>query len=205
MSLSTNVYAILGAVAPFYDRVLESCGHASCVDRFVRALYQEARGDLKTVLDAGCGLGHYSTSVLRQFPDANVTAFDLEDSMTEHFEKSAGAKGFNGRLHIFQGDVIGPLSELRGRQFRAVITGGLLEHVPVRQTVAKLAEFLEPNGYFLNAPVRDNLWAKCFTGPMYGFTPLKRNELISVFEENGFALKKLVETSLKEAQIYQKQ
>lgn len=203
-----SLYAAIGKFGWVYDLGLKFFGYTRSVDMFVQALCEEAEGPLKTVLDAGCGTGQYSLAILRRLPEAQVVAFDLQQSMVDRVQENFSRAGFRDRARLFAGDIMGPLAELH-EQFDAIVIGGVLEYVSPEQAVANLSRFLRPGGYVLHSPVRDTQWGK-FIGKLYRFTPYSQERIIAAFTTQGFDLKRVctlphyLAASFKEAHIFRK-
>jgi len=107
-------------------------------------------------------------------------------------------------VHLFSADIQGSLQEINNEKFNLIITAGVLEYVPIEQTVANLSRFLLPGGYFLNSPVKNNLVGK-ITGWFYVFKPYSRSRNTQAFTKDGFELVKLlVHWSFKELHIFKK-
>lgn len=74
----------------------------------------------KLVLDAGCGMGRFSTAALGL--GAEVVSLDLSDALTRLIPAMRG----NPRLHVVQGDLLHP--PLRPRSFDLVFSHGVIHH-----------------------------------------------------------------------------
>lgn len=203
-----SLYDWIGKFGWLYDLGLKLSGYTMSVNKFVQVLLQEAQSPLKTVLEAGCGTGQYALAVLRNLPEARVTAFDLQESMVNRARENFSRAGFSDRVYVFTGSVTGKLGEV-DEQFDAIVIGGVLEYVLPEKAVANLTRFLRAGGYILHVPVRDTVWGK-FIGKLYRFTPYSRERIIKAFTSQGFVLKKtytvpyLPSASFKEAHIFQK-
>ncbi len=194
---------LYSTIAGFYDVALGLSGYWLAIESFVREIpYDES--DRISVLDAGCGTGLYSFAILRKYPRATITAFDLNKEMVARFksrlEKKSHAKD---RVRIFTADMCDPLPGIE-ETFDLVVTGGVLEYVEIERAVENLSQHLSNGGYFLNTSVRDNLWGR-LAGRIYGFRPHARDRNIEAFTGNGFKLIKTMRFPLtREAFLFQK-
>lgn len=104
--------------------------------------------EARSVLDAGCGVGHWGR-VLAPFlsPDAVVTGVDREHEWVKKAGETAKAKGLT-RFSYRQGDVNAlPFGD---GQFDLVTCQTLLIHVPdPRATLREFARVLKPGGLLL--------------------------------------------------------
>ncbi len=142
--------------ATFYDLlILRLLGYEVAANYFVEQL---PLGDGIEVLDAGVGTGLYSFAILKKFPNAKITAFDLNEELLGKFREKIKKKGLTNKIDIFVGDILLPIS--KNKQFDLVITGGVLEHVDLNKAVENLSQYLKSGGYFLNAGVRNNFLGK---------------------------------------------
>lgn len=208
MTDSRALYATIGKFGFVYDLSLTVSGYKQGVGTFVRALVEEADSPFISVLDVGCGTGQYALRILRTFPEVRVTAFDLEESMTQRTRRNLERAGFSSRVHVFPADARGPLAELT-EQFDALIISGVLEYTPLRETIQNLSRFLKPGGYLMHSPVRDTAFGR-LVGILYRFKPLNREDVIRAFTAEGFELRRIITlptflpASFKEAQIFHK-
>ncbi|PRX08923.1 methyltransferase family protein [Actinoplanes italicus] len=60
---------------------------------------------VRDVVDLGAGTGTGTFALLRQFPEARVTAVDTADEMLGHLAGSAQRHGFDGRIRPLRADV----------------------------------------------------------------------------------------------------
>jgi SAM-dependent methyltransferase len=205
---STNIYTLIGKVGGVYDSFLKLFGHERSVDRFVAVLPFSTQQPLE-VLDAGCGTGLYTLAVLKRFPNARVTSFDLSPALVNRLREKLVRRGLDNRATLFTANIQGPIGALQGKKFDLIITAGVLEYVPLEQTVRGLSQFLAPNGYFLNSPVANNPYGKLIANT-YGCNPYPREVNLRAFEASGFTLKDMVTlppwslSSFKEAHLFLK-
>ena len=202
------VYSIFGKLGSVYDICLSFTGYKKSVEFFVDEFIKETGKELKLFLDAGCGTGQYSLTILRKFPNARIVAFDLQESMVKRARKNFHEANLLNRVDLFTDDITGSMEKVHGL-FDAIIVSGVLEYTPLESTVQKLTQFLRPGGYFLHIPVRNTVWGK-IVGILYCFKPYSQEQTISAFAKNGLQLLSIVAvpplsiSSFKEAHIFQK-
>lgn len=103
------------------------------------------------VLDLGAGTGVLSSLILQRFPSANVTVFDLAESMLETCQGNLAA--FGDRLTIRQGNFA---SDDIGSGYDLIISGLAIHHLdhPEKQNLFKrLFQGMNPGGIFLNRDI----------------------------------------------------
>ena len=195
-----------GSIAGFYDRWLRVAGFKRGVEQFLdrMELILPAR---PRVLDGGCGTGLISLWLLRRFPDAHVTAFDIDRKMlavaARRARRIAGARG---RLTLAEGDLTAP-RRLRGARgeaillpeasFDLIVIGAALEHVPLASTLTGLHALLKPGGLFVNLGVRDAS-AAVVLGAVYQFRPYRTGELLEALRGAGFAQASVAPLALRD-------
>lgn len=188
-----NSQTLYSKISSLYDIGLWLNGYKGAANFIVRQL-PLGKNDAIKVLDAGCGSGLYSIAVLKNFPDAQIVAFDLNKEMVEIMKTNLARLGYENRAEVFVGNVLENINS--ERDFDLVITGGVLEYVPIEKAVQNLARYVRSTGYFLNSPVRDN-WLGRFLAKFFGFTPHSSQENISAFERNGLKLFKSIKIPLR--------
>lgn len=184
-----------GKIASAYDAFLGLTGFRRGVERFLDRLNFNLP-PRASILDAGCGTGLLARYLASRFPDARITAFDIDPAMLRAFERELAPEG-NGRgIVVAEGDLRRPerLRPLHGHEavtippdcFDAVFVSGALEHVPLAETVARLTALLKPGGTFLNLGVRRNP-AGAVLGMVYRFRPYRIAEMRQACEGAGLA------------------
>ena len=195
-------------MAGLYDFCLSVIGYEKSVNYFISQL-SFAKSDSIKALDAGCGTGLYSLALLKRYENANVTAFDFNRKLIEHFKEKVWEKKLNNRTHLFTADIQSSLSEIENEKFNLIITAGVLEYVPQEKTIRNLSRFLISGGYFFSSPVRDTAWGR-FICKLYACKPYSKIQNIRMFQKNGFTLHKIIEVprnpsaSFKEAHVFKK-
>ncbi|MEK9158154.1 MAG: class I SAM-dependent methyltransferase [Patescibacteria group bacterium] len=207
MMNSQNVYSKIGNFTRLYDFLSSLVGYKDSVKYFVSQL-PFSEDEYLNVLDAGCGTGVYSTTVLKRFKNAKVVAFDLNPKLTNFFKARLVQHNYEHRIDVFLADITKELTELQDKKFDLIIAAGVLEHVPIEETVRNLSRFLVKEGWFFNSPVKDSNWGR-FICKLYACKPYG-NRNVTAFEQNGFKLYKVIDVprspaaSFKEAYIFQK-
>ena len=203
-----KVYSTIGGVTSFYDFLLSVTGYKKSVNYFISQLPFNNNDTIK-VLDAGCGTGVYSLDILNKYKQAKVTAFDLNEKLVKHLKEKVLKNKLEDRVRLFTADIQGPLLEIENEKFNLIITAGVLEYVKQDEVVKNLSSFLISGGYFMNSSVRDTVWGR-FVCKLYACKPYSKSQNISVFEQNGFSIEKIIKVSktpsasFKEVHIFKK-
>jgi ubiquinone/menaquinone biosynthesis C-methylase UbiE len=96
----------------------------------------------KAILDAGCGSGHCTELIAREFTPSRLVAFDLMP------EQIALARERGLDADIFVGDMTDV--DLPDGAFDAVFIFGVLHHIPEwRKALIEMARVLKPGGVLL--------------------------------------------------------
>ena len=154
-------------------------GHAVLAGRVFRPTAFDVRG-CKRILDAGCGNGRYTKSILRRADaDAFITAFDLSQSMLRRARRHLKSQ----RVSHVAADVTRlPYPD---DWFDCVVCGWMLEHLPdPAPGLRELARVLRPGGKMLLMVTEDTMTgAMC--SRMWHCRTYNRQELMRVCEECG--------------------
>ena len=93
--------------------------------------------DFQSVLDAGCGGGHYALEFARRYAHLKVVGYDLKASFTEQRPP---------HLHLEHHDLLSMDDE---EAYDFVYSIDVLEHIPDnRRVIASIHRALRPGGYF---------------------------------------------------------
>lgn len=194
--------ALYTRLADSYDVTLTLAGYKMAVEYFIKHIPFDTSKAIQ-ILDAGCGTGFYSLALLKRFPNSQIVAFDLNREMIEKFKEKINKKGIGKRIDVFRADMCKPLP-LNTEEFDLIVTAGVLEYVRIEQAVSNLRSYLKAGGYWINSPIKTNLFGK-IVGKMYKLKPYSRRKNIEVFGNNDFSLVEIAEfLTLKEAHVFQK-
>jgi ubiquinone/menaquinone biosynthesis C-methylase UbiE len=188
MSKHNKLYSWVGRLAGLYNFFSIITGYRRSVAFFIRELSFDKESVIK-VLDAGCGTGPYTFEILSQYPQAKVVAFDFSPEIIESLRDKLDESGMGASVKTFSADINGDLKELKGEKFDLIITAGVLEYVPLEETVTKLMGHLKEGGYFLYSPVKNNWWGR-FVAWAYHCKPYSRERGIQAFTSNNAVLEK---------------
>jgi len=189
MHIISNSNKFYSAIAKIYNVLSQLVGYKLAVHYFVNLIPFKQNTKI-TVLDAGCGTGFYTFAVLKKFPYALVTAFDLNVNMIEIMKNTVQKKGLQNQVRIFNGDISKPLPYLDKQQFDLIITGGVLEYVDIDIAIKNLLPYLKTGGYFLNSSVKNNLAGK-IVAKLGKFKTRSHASNVTAFIKNGFILKRM--------------
>jgi SAM-dependent methyltransferase len=183
-----------GQVARLYEYTLRLSGQAKGIERYLARLPLPLPAGAR-VMDAGCGTGFLALWLAQRFPEATVTAFDLEPRMLEVLTRSTRRAGIPAsRLTIATGDLRQPDRLRRLADGAAlppltaaldlIVVGAALEHVPLEETLRGLTRLLRPGGLLLNLAMRDGLVTDLLR-LVYRFRPYEPEELSGALARAG--------------------
>jgi uncharacterized protein YbaR (Trm112 family) len=113
--------------------------HQEIMINTLRLTAPELRG--KTVLDAGCGIGRYTSALSSLAADGLVVAMDLSQGVEQARQNLIDHRN----CFFIQGDVTQP--PFRSGCFDAVVSWGVIHHTPcVRRAFARLSELVKEDG-----------------------------------------------------------
>ncbi len=176
------------ALGSFYDNIILSTGYKNAVKNFIQNL-NFPKKELR-IMDAGCGTGLVTFSLLSKFNNMKITAFDYSKDMLKAAEKT--------RIHCDNEDVkfhwgniesINPLIDLDDNKvyleensFDYIFVSGALEYVDMEKGVRELVKYLKKDGIFVNIAVRNNICGKLI-GKLMGFRPYTKEQIINALKE----------------------
>ena len=129
------------------------------------AFFRAGRGE---VLDVGAGSGRSTVMVLRERPDARVTALDIyqgyfgiDDNTPDRLLANARAAGAEARVEVVTGDMRAmPLPRAR---FDAAVSAAAIDHLN-REDIAKalreVSRVIKDDGEFLLIVVNVDFWVR---------------------------------------------
>ncbi|HEX8207060.1 MAG TPA: cyclopropane-fatty-acyl-phospholipid synthase family protein, partial [Solirubrobacteraceae bacterium] len=143
-----------------------------------------------TVLDVGCGWGSFALHAAREH-GARVVGITLSERQFELARRRVADEGLEDRIEIRLTDY----RDLRGEQFDAVASIGMVEHVGEAQIdvyAEQLAAVLKPGGRLLNHGIARLRHSNPAAGPFserYVFPdaePLQLSRVLLALERAGF-------------------
>jgi len=146
-------------IARFYDLTFKLNGYGRSLDQyFAQHPLPVSRG--ARILDAGCGTGLLTLSLLRavRFPVA-LTALDLSSTSIDAARKAvAGSRGRKRDVTFAQANLMSlPFAD---ESLDLVVTSGALEYVPLADGLSELARVIAPGGHLLHLPCRPSVASK---------------------------------------------
>lgn len=182
-----------GAIAGAYDAILTFSGFKRGVEHFLDRLDLPLPPRAR-ILDAGCGTGLLAFHLAERFPEAEVTACDLDPEMLRSLERIRKERRIEGNVVAYQGDLRDP-AHLRhlatGRvvvvpqgYFDAVFVSGAFEHVPLGPSAEGLTRLLKPGGTFFTLWVRRNP-VGAVLGMVWRFRPYSVTEMRRALADAG--------------------
>jgi SAM-dependent methyltransferase len=153
-----------GTIAGLYDTALSLFGFARGIDRYLSRL-DVGQLPPNRILDAGCGTGPLSFSLLRRFPEAEVVAFDLDPQMLSRMAWGAARQRVSpARLTLARGNLDRPDRlrhfpsrhpiQLSSEAFELIVVGAALEYAALERALTGLHRLLAPGGLLVNLGFR---------------------------------------------------
>lgn len=136
-----------------YDLTFKLNGYGRSLDQYF-AVHPLPVSRGARILDAGCGTGLLTLSLLRSlgFP-ASITALDLSAaSITAARKAIAQGEGRTRDVSYAQGNLLS--LPFANSSFDLVVTSGALEYMPLEDGLNELARVIAPDGHLLHLPVR---------------------------------------------------
>jgi len=141
-------------IARLYDLTFKFNGYGRSLENYFRRHPLPLPAGAH-VLDAGCGTGLLTLSLLRALARPIViTAVDLSLPSIEKASHAVAQQdhGSRHRVRFAQANLLSlPFPDAT---FDSVVTSGALEYVPLREGLGELARVLKPGGHLLHLPVR---------------------------------------------------
>lgn len=129
---------------PYPAWVAEPPEPAQLPEPVLRALGRKGRGEVRSVLVAGCGTGQHAITAMHTWPNAEVLALDISRTSLAYAIDQTRDAGF-GRIDFELGDLLEGAS--LGRRFEIIEAMGVLHHLEDPGAgLAALRDLLEPGG-----------------------------------------------------------
>ncbi len=153
------------------------------VRRIEEALARAGLGDVRKILDLPCGYGRVLRLLVRRFPDAEITACELERGAVEFCARQFGAKPAHSSADL---DTLS-----LGERFDLIWCGSLATHLSERPLLALLRFFrrhLAPGGLLLFTTHGDFVARRLPTRDFdYGLADEQTDALVARYPGEGFA------------------
>ena len=170
--------------ARWYDFSLTVNGYRQGIRKFFARTSLSLPTALK-ILDVGCGTGLMSEILLEKFPLAQIPAFDIDEKMIEQFRQKI-ARWPSPRQVRLQINVGNLFEFSTADKFDLIVTGGVLESVPLQPAITRLKNFLAPNGFFLNIALKQNWFTRYILGYIFNLTPYELRTNLGALRQAGF-------------------
>jgi len=159
-------------------------GHEALASRLIRPGAFDV-SSCHRLLDAGCGNGRYSITLLKTAPaDARLWAFDLSVNMLARAKRRVSSD----RAAFASADVT--RLPFANRSFDAAVCGWVLEHLPdPRPALREFNRVLVPDGKFLLMCTEDT-WTGAMCSRLWHCRTYNRDELRRAAEECGLTWSK---------------
>lgn len=129
-----------------------------------------AEGEFLNILDMGCGSGLLSMAACSLWPEAQVTAVDIQESAVETARENIIKNGFEGRIRVVHGN---------GYRHKAV-----LEPAPFDLVLANLV----PDVHIALASQLPEIMAQDSLAVLSGILRWREEETIALYEQLGLEL-----------------
>lgn len=170
-----------------WDQGLALTGFKRGLQSFVRRLPIKLPKNAH-VVEVGCGTGVVTTQLARKFPDAHITATDIDEKMLRQarvYTQKISSKQ-QGKVifaesdaempqHIVYAD--GNQASLIKESYDLVVASAVLEHTNLSISIPALIALLKPGGLLLNIAMSSSVMGHLY-GKVFHFTPLTTAEII---------------------------
>lgn len=156
-------------IARWYDVLLTANGYQRGLKKFFGRTPLLLPAGPK-ILDVGCGTGLISEILLEKFPSAQVVAFDVDEKMVEQFQQKITQWPLTKQKQLkVSTDDLFKFSAVD--KFDLIVTGGVLESVPLQSAILRLKSLLAPNGFLLNIALKKNWFTEHLLGRAFNIRP----------------------------------
>lgn len=172
-------------VARWYDILLSVNGYRHGIKKFFGRIPLLLPVSPK-ILDVGCGTGLISEVLLDKFPSAQIIALDINKKMIEQFRQKIARWPLSKQQRLKVG--VEDLFKFSAvDKFDLIVTGGVLESVPLQQAILHLKSLLAPGGFFLNIALKKNWITRYLLGRAFNIRPYTLEENREALLMGGFA------------------
>ncbi len=171
-------------VASWYDTLLTLNGYHRGINKFFQRISLPLPDNPK-ILDVGCGTGLMSEIILEKFPNARITAFDIDEKMVEQFRQKIARWPLGKQEHL-QITVEDLFKFSTADRFDLIVAGGVLESVSLQSAIVHLKNFLGPSGLFLNIALQKNWFTKHILGHIFNLKPYDLKTNLETLQQGGF-------------------
>ncbi len=148
------------------------------------------------ILEVGCGTGTASFALLERFPNAHITATDIDPNMLLAAAKIAFKKQIPPeRIEFGEADVNNPEeiihldkdepTHIKPDSFHCVIASAVMEHADLEISLPVIARILKPGGYFINIGVSNTIAGKAYAG-LFDFSIIPPEEFSRMLRINNY-------------------
>jgi len=169
----------------WFDSVMDKLFRKAVYQRFENTLKETRKDSINTILDIGCGPGHYAMAFLKQ--GKKVTALDIAENMLTLTEARVKEAGIDQNIDFILDDY---LEHNFSEKFDATCVMGFFDYVADPVTFIKKLMNDTSQEVYISVPTKNGLQAlqrrirywfnKC---PLYLYT---RSELEAILEEAGY-------------------
>lgn len=169
-------------IARYYDLTFRINGYGRSLDQYFDTHPLPVDRGAK-ILDAGCGTGLLTLSLLRtvRFP-VSITALDLSSTSIEAARKSLYySSGRKRDVTFAQGNLLSlPFAD---GSLDLVVTAGALEYVSLQDGFAELSRVIAPGGHLLHLPIHPSFIGVCLE-ILFRFKSHPPNDVIEQTEKH---------------------
>lgn len=148
------------------------------------------------ILEIGCGTAIASFTLIERFPNAHITATDIDPNMLLAAAKIAFKKKVPPeRIEFGEADVNNPeeilylskeeWTHIKPDSFHCVIASAVMEHSDLEISLPVIARILKPGGYFINIGMSDSIIGKSY-GTIFNFPVIAPEEFSRMLRINNF-------------------
>ncbi len=184
--LRTELYQALpglnSVLSPRDTMYLGDDAHYVSVGFSALRFIEEALGGTtpRHILDLPCGYGRVTRTLRARFPDAAITACDLDAEAAAFCAEHFGARGTVSVRDFPELDL--------GEEFDLIWVGSLITHLPPRQTgefLSAMARHMSDSAVLVVSSHGPSIIPR-LRGMGYGLTPADASAVIEEFERTGF-------------------